>query len=164
MYGPLCVCFYICTFAYFLVPRYNSLRMFLYYNIYLIRWVLLLFLRCYSGSHSSVQTPFLLSTTGIRLSVLAIIIVCTKVVGSRVSSDSIVSDYGLDDRAIGVRSPAGEKDFSSNICVQTGSGAHPASCTMGTGEPFPGGKSAAGAWRWPLTPFYTSFQLRWEAM
>jgi hypothetical protein len=28
------------------------------------------------------------------------------------SSDSIVSDYGLDDRAIGVRSPAGEKDFS----------------------------------------------------
>jgi len=35
-------------------------------------------------------------------------------------------------------------DFSS-ICVQTGSGAHPASCTMGTGGPFPGGKSAAGA-------------------
>jgi hypothetical protein len=30
---------------------------------------------------------------------------------SRISSDSIVSDYGLDDRAIGVRSPAGEKDF-----------------------------------------------------
>jgi hypothetical protein len=30
---------------------------------------------------------------------------------SRVSSDSIVSDYGLDDRAIGVSSPAGAKDF-----------------------------------------------------
>jgi hypothetical protein len=41
--------------------------------------------------------------------------------------------YGLDDRAIGVRSPAGAKDFSSSLCVQTGSGAHPASCTMGTG-------------------------------
>jgi hypothetical protein len=27
-----------------------------------------------------------------------------------------VSDYGLDDRAIGVRSPAGAKDFSSNLC------------------------------------------------
>jgi hypothetical protein len=54
------------------------------------------------------------------------------------SSVSIVSDYGLDDRAIGVRSPA-------ILCVQTGSGAHPASCTMGTGDPFPGGKSAAGA-------------------
>jgi hypothetical protein len=64
---------------------------------------------------------------------------------SRVSSGSIVSDYGLDDRAIGVRSPAGAKDFSSNLCVQTGSGAHPASCTVGTGGPFPGGKSAAGA-------------------
>jgi hypothetical protein len=44
---------------------------------------------------------------------------------SRVSSGSIVSDYGLDDRTIGVRSPAGEKDFSSNLRVQTGSGAHP---------------------------------------
>jgi hypothetical protein len=72
--------------------------------------------------------------------------------GSQVSSGSIVSDYGLDDRAIGVRSPARAKDFSSNLCVQTGSGAHPASCTMGTGGPFPGGKSAAGALRWPLTP------------
>jgi hypothetical protein len=64
---------------------------------------------------------------------------------SRVISGSIVSDYGLDDRAIGVRSPAGAKDFSSSLCVQTGSGAHPASCPVGTGGPFPGGKSAAGA-------------------
>jgi hypothetical protein len=64
---------------------------------------------------------------------------------SRVSSGSIVSDYGLDDRAIGVRSPVGAKDFSSSLCVQTGSGSHPASSTMGTGGPFPGGKSAAGA-------------------
>jgi hypothetical protein len=38
-------------------------------------------------------------------------------------------------------SPAGAKDFSSSLCVQTGSGAHPASCTMGTGGPFPGGKA-----------------------
>jgi hypothetical protein len=36
----------------------------------------------------------------------------TILVWSRVSSGSIVSDYGLDDRAIGVRSPAGAKDFS----------------------------------------------------
>jgi hypothetical protein len=64
---------------------------------------------------------------------------------SRVSSGSIVSDYGLDDRGIGVLSPAGTKDFSSNLCVQTGSGAHPASCPVGTGVPFPGGKSRAGA-------------------
>jgi hypothetical protein len=56
----------------------------------------------------------------------------------RGSSGSIVSDYGL-------LSPAGTKDFSSNLCVQTGSGAHPAYCTMGTGGPFPGGKSAAWA-------------------
>jgi hypothetical protein len=63
---------------------------------------------------------------------------------SRVSSGSIVSDYGLDDRAIGVRSPAGVEDFSSNLCVQTGSGVHPASCPMGTGGPFPGGKARPG--------------------
>jgi hypothetical protein len=64
--------------------------------------------------------------------------------GSRVSSGSIVSDYGLDDRAIGFRFPAGAKDFSCSLCVETGSGAHPASCTMGTEGPFPGGKGAAG--------------------
>jgi hypothetical protein len=55
-----------------------------------------------------------------------------------------VSDYGLDDRAIGVRSPAGAKGFSCSLCVQTGSGVHPASCTMGTGGPFPGGKARPG--------------------
>jgi hypothetical protein len=63
---------------------------------------------------------------------------------SRGSSVSIVSDYGLDDREIGVRSPAGAEDFSSSLCVQTGSGAHPASCTMDTGAPFPGGKARPG--------------------
>jgi hypothetical protein len=44
-----------------------------------------------------------------------------------------------------VRSPAGAKDFSSSICFQTGSGAHPASCTMDTGGPFPGGKAWPGS-------------------
>jgi hypothetical protein len=57
-----------------------------------------------------------------------------------------VSDYGLVDRAIGVRSPAGAEDFSSSLCVQTGSGAaHPASWTMGTVGPFPGGKARPGS-------------------
>jgi hypothetical protein len=68
----------------------------------------------------------------------------TVLTRSRVSSSSIVSDYGLDDRAVGVRSPAGAKDFSSILCVQTGSGADPASCPMGTGGPFPGGKARLG--------------------
>jgi hypothetical protein len=61
-----------------------------------------------------------------------------------VSSVSIVSGYGLDNRAIEVRSPAESKDFSSSLCVQTGSGAHPASCPMGTGGHFPGGKVRPG--------------------
>jgi hypothetical protein len=38
----------------------------------------------------------------------------------------------------------GKRDFSSNLCAQTGSAAHPASCTMGTGDPFPGGKARPG--------------------
>jgi hypothetical protein len=66
------------------------------------------------------------------------------IVGSRVSSGSVVPDYRLDDRAIGVRSPAGAKDFSSSLCVQTGSGAHPASCSMGTGGSVRGVKARPG--------------------
>jgi hypothetical protein len=65
-----------------------------------------------------------------------------SVCGSRGSSGSIVSDYGLDDRAIGARSTAGAKDFSSILCVQTGSGAHPACCTMGTGGKARPGRDA----------------------
>jgi hypothetical protein len=36
------------------------------------------------------------------------------------------------------------KDFSSSLCIQTGSGAHPASCTMGTGGPISGAKVRPG--------------------
>jgi hypothetical protein len=36
------------------------------------------------------------------------------------------------------------EDLSSSLCVQTGSGAHQTSCTMGTGSPFPGGKARTG--------------------
>jgi hypothetical protein len=64
--------------------------------------------------------------------------------GSRGSSGSIVSDYGLDDRVIEVRSLTGVEDFSSSTCVQTGSGAHPASYPMGTGGSFLGGKARRG--------------------
>jgi hypothetical protein len=59
-------------------------------------------------------------------------------------SVSIVSGYGLDDRVIEVRSPAEAKQFSSSLCVQTSSVAHAASCTMGTGGPFPGAKARPG--------------------
>jgi hypothetical protein len=60
---------------------------------------------------------------------------------SQVSSDSIVSDYGLDNRAIRVQSPAGAKDFSYSLFDQTGFGAHPPSCTMCTVCPLPGPKA-----------------------
>jgi hypothetical protein len=56
--------------------------------------------------------------------------------GAGLAQAVLCLDYGLDDRAIGAM------DFSSSLCVQTGSGAHPASCPMGTGIPFSGGKKA----------------------
>jgi hypothetical protein len=60
------------------------------------------------------------------------------------SSVSTVPGCGLDDRAIEVRFPADAKDFSSILCVQTGSGADPASFTMSTGVLSPGVKARPG--------------------
>jgi hypothetical protein len=60
------------------------------------------------------------------------------------SAVSIVSDYGPDDLAIEVRSPAQVRYFFSNLCVQTGSGTLPASCKIGTGNHFPGNKARPG--------------------
>jgi hypothetical protein len=60
------------------------------------------------------------------------------------SSVSIVSGYKLDGWVIRVRSPVEAKDFSSSLCVQTGSVAHPASCPMGAGGPSPGAKARPG--------------------
>jgi hypothetical protein len=57
---------------------------------------------------------------------------------------SIVSGYGLDDRAIEVRSATETRDFSSNLCFQTDSEAHTASCPAVSGGPFPGGKAQPG--------------------
>jgi hypothetical protein len=48
------------------------------------------------------------------------------------------------DWTAGVRSPTEAEGFSSNLCAQTGSGAHPASYTVGTGGSFPGGKERPG--------------------
>jgi hypothetical protein len=51
---------------------------------------------------------------------------------------------GPSDWTTGVRSPTEAEDFSSSLCIQNGSGAHPASCTMGTGGSFPRGKVQPG--------------------
>jgi hypothetical protein len=69
------------------------------------------------------------------------LVVASKEPGSSVS---VVSGYRLHDWVIEVRSLAGAKNFSSSLCVQTGSGAHPASCPMVTRVPFPGVKHGQG--------------------
>jgi hypothetical protein len=56
-----------------------------------------------------------------------------------------VSGCGLEDRVIGVRSPAEAKGFSSSLCVQTGSGANPTSSTTSTGGPFHRAKVRTGS-------------------
>jgi hypothetical protein len=76
--------------------------------------------------------------------IISRIFVCRIRKGEPGNSVSIVSGYGLDDRAIEVRSLEGAKHFSSSLCVQTASGTHPASCTMGAGGPFPGLKLGGG--------------------
>jgi hypothetical protein len=52
-----------------------------------------------------------------------------------------MSDYGPDGRG---SIPERAEDFSSTLCVQTGSGAHPASYTVGAEGSFPGGKARPG--------------------
>jgi hypothetical protein len=61
---------------------------------------------------------------------------------SRESSVGIALGYGLEDRVSRVRFPVEAGNFSLYHCVQNGSGAHPASCPMGTRGSFPGGKTA----------------------
>jgi hypothetical protein len=54
------------------------------------------------------------------------------------------SQSRLYDGAPCVRFPAVTKDFSSSLCVQTSSEAHPAFCPVGTWDTFPGGKARPG--------------------
>jgi len=68
-------------------------------------------------------------------------------IGGPDSSVGISTGYGLDGTGIEPRRAA---RFSAR--VQTGPGAHPASCSMGTGS-FPGVKSVRGVTLTPLPPF-----------
>jgi hypothetical protein len=55
-----------------------------------------------------------------------------------------VSGYGLDDWAVEVSIPGRGQRIIPLASVQTGSGVHLASCTVGTGGPFPGAKARSG--------------------
>jgi hypothetical protein len=58
------------------------------------------------------------------------------------SSVGTATDYGLDNRMIGVRMQAEAGNSSLRHGVQTGSGAHPLSCPMCAGDFFAGGEAA----------------------
>jgi hypothetical protein len=71
------------------------------------------------------------------------------VMWSQNSSVGIANGYGLEDGKVGFRVPVGQ-EFSLLHVVQTGSGVHSTSYTMGTRGSFLGGK-VVGARSWPLT-------------
>jgi len=58
---------------------------------------------------------------------------------------------------VGIRIMAGDGSLSLYHPIQTDSGAHPPSYSMGAGASFPDGK-AAGAWSWPLTSISAEFK------
>lgn len=60
-------------------------------------------------------------------------------------SVSVVSNYRLDDHS---QIPRRGKDFSSRLCIETGSGAQSVFYPMGISCPF----LRAEEWHWPLTP------------
>jgi hypothetical protein len=64
----------------------------------------------------------------------------------------------MDDRVIEVLSPAEAQYISSSLCVQTGSGAHPASCTVGTVAIFPRGKARPGRDAYDSPPSSADFE------
>jgi hypothetical protein len=64
-------------------------------------------------------------------------------IGEPGTSVCIVSGYGLDDR--GLIPGRGERILPVASVYNTGTGAHQASCTMGTGGPFPGSKARPGS-------------------
>jgi hypothetical protein len=85
-----------------------------------------------------------------------------------ISAGGIATGYGLDDRGVGVRVPVGLRIFTHHV-VQTGSGVHPTSYPMGTGDSFPGVKrpgreadhtptsaEVKKTWVYTSTPLYAS--------
>jgi hypothetical protein len=79
----------------------------------------------------------------VMMMIIIIIIIITATTRSRDSVVGIATDYGPDGRGVGVRVPVGSRIFTSPI-VQTGSGVHPTSYTMGTVVLLPGVKLPGG--------------------
>jgi hypothetical protein len=100
----------------------------------------------------SVRKVSLLDSTMSQLSLVHTPVLCLYkihfniilIYESQDSSVGIALDYGLDDQGSRVRFLEGAGNFSLRHRVQNGSGAHPASYSLGTRHSFPEDK-AAGA-------------------
>jgi hypothetical protein len=63
-----------------------------------------------------------------------LISICFKtIMCADLQNNCVVNSEGVVGLYTGVRFPTEAEDFSSSLCVQTGFGAYPASCPMGTG-------------------------------
>jgi hypothetical protein len=82
---------------------------------------------------------YLIQATMLSLATITVSSTLLNGAGVSQSVECLTTDW-----TTGVRSPTEAEDFSSGLCIQTGSGAHPASCAMGTGGLFPGGKARSG--------------------
>jgi hypothetical protein len=78
------------------------------------------------------------------------------------SSVNIVSSYWLTTGPSRFDPRQRQNDFSSCVCVKTGSGAHPASCTVVTEGPFPGGKARLGRDADHSPPSSAEVENEWE--
>jgi hypothetical protein len=106
------------------------------------------YISCLCFNHENqCEVPYYIKTSFIKYGWIVVVHkfqTATWSIGSRGSSVRMVSCCGLDDRAMKFTFSVDANYFSPSLCVQTGSGAHPASCTMGTGGPFPGAKARLG--------------------
>jgi hypothetical protein len=78
-------------------------------------------------SPRTLQTALVLYHT-----LLLYILIILYYIKSQYNSIGIATGYGLDDRMIGIRFPAGLEIFSLRHRIQTGYGAHPASYAVDT--------------------------------
>jgi hypothetical protein len=86
---------------------------------------------CYLNVRDYVSHPYKITGKIIVLHILS----CTLAQ----SVQSLTTDW-----TAGVQSLTEAEDFSSNLCIETNSGAHPASYKIGTGGSFPRGKGGWG--------------------
>jgi hypothetical protein len=93
---------------------------------------------CYRNATESITIlwQYLINEIGVWEIYIQIFVIISTIFFSANTVVGIETGYGLHDREVGIRVPVGSRFFTSPI-VQTGSGVHPASYTLGIRGPLP---------------------------